>query len=1234
MDSLFFGLLMIFFDFFPRVVVVQYTVVNRIIIIIIIIMATSSRWKRFAFFERKNLSLPPSVVRDLIPTTTTTTTTSSATNGSRDDRGGGGDKGKTTTTTSAARSSSSRKHYHVEEDEDQYPHQDDGIIRYPADGPPDVDETASGEYFSLVAASNVMLPPSLFSSRREAAAAASSSSSPKGIGDSNNKNQTGNDDELIDGDALRGGLGATRRGAGGDGAAAMHAGLMAISSSSSSSSSSGNGFMTRGREGEINDNGLQLLFVSSRHTSHVHCVDVTVRCTPSNPLYSTTTTNTATNTTTTGAQSLPNGNDRAYPHDDDNDMGRRRGSNSNIDFSSSTNAFASSSLSSPNRGLLQDVPSKNNNYINNMNPGAMSTANLEELDGWRGHYNPFAPCGGGGGGDRGGDRATVGGAVPGGGRATTSTFSSKPPPPPPAPRQQALTSSTSAATTSSNTSRRRTAAEQRILEEHLGSSEDIPRDTASGGAGGKGGAGSSGGSLFGSSPFAAGDVRVEDSTRRITRIVGLATTTYHHPLMPPPPNNSNNNNKSQSESHTSPSPSSLSSILYVAAITDNPNTAGLVVHANPHLMLSSSLPPPPSSSTLDATTNSTVTARKLMNSCYYKPSSFDFTTRGNPRCVSMLPGVVCVGTDIGVVLIYVFNCNLSPESIGGNCVPTAAAAGGGVKGGELILVAEIPAPRSNIISDNEHEDGGEKISYAVSSVHLVVPVASSNSYFASGRVGNSSTAGIASKMGGYSATSSNIYRLFVSYRKRRVKLSAIAREGPNNGSLSKESNNLPSSSSSGGVSCYELGGLRIPGKLAQQLPAGLSTNSPVVSARYDLDVRDVRSNCLCDGIRLPTLPPAALWKSTSSTERTASNSGARGSATDGSAVEERTNDVKLLPQYAVARNDALHFYSPEDKVGVCPIDGNKIAICALPSPLMVYLRRPLRPLGLTGDGGDHNGIINGAGASYALVAATDPKSERDSIDVYDTVNKLVGFHVLLSPGHRALRAVGLVSSPAVGSGKLVRGGRSSAIVLTSGGSIVSMTEKITPDKVDLLTQKNLYAAAISMAFSDPQFYSSEDVVALYRRYAEHLYRTGDFAAAMDQYILTIGSLESSHVIIRFLDSTKISLAVKYLEALRVAGLASSVHNELLRTCYLKLGDADAASRTILESSSSRDVPALNPDGTEVPIVSISRNLLARADNPSEMLAAICSLHPPEAVKALVAHGVLIARSLPRETAGV
>lgn len=176
-----------------------------------------------------------------------------------------------------------------------------------------------------------------------------------------------------------------------------------------------------------------------------------------------------------------------------------------------------------------------------------------------------------------------------------------------------------------------------------------------------------------------------------------------------------------------------------------------------------------------------------------------------------------------------------------------------------------------------------------------------------------------------------------------------------------------------------------------------------------------------------------------------------------------------------------------------------------------------------------------------------------------------------------------------------------------------------------------------MAFSDPAFYRPEDITGLYRKYAEHLYRKGDFSAAMDQYILTIGSLESSHVIFRYLDAPKIPLVVKYLEALRARGLSSSVHDEMLRTCYLKLNDHDSASKIILSPSTSGDgvvAPPLNPDGSEAVTVSISRNFLACADDPSEVLAAICSLEAHDAVEALVAHGPMLARSLARETAGV
>jgi vacuolar protein sorting-associated protein 11 len=229
------------------------------------------------------------------------------------------------------------------------------------------------------------------------------------------------------------------------------------------------------------------------------------------------------------------------------------------------------------------------------------------------------------------------------------------------------------------------------------------------------------------------------------------------------------------------------------------------------------------------------------------------------------------------------------------------------------------------------------------------------------------------------------------------------------------------------------------------------------------------------------------------------------------------------------------------------------------------------------------------------------------VDIYDSTNKLVAFHVLLSPGHKALRAVGIT-----------RQACSSAIVFTSGGSIVTLTEKTVEEKISLLVQKNLYAAAISMAYADPSF-PPGDITALYRRHAEHLYRKGDYSAAMDQYIYTIGSLESAHVIFRYLDAPKISMLARYLEELRERDMATPVHNELLRTCYLKLNDNVAAEKIAASASRSTDTASI---------------VSSLAHNPKEALASVCSLQAPQAAEALVVHGAALARALPRETAGI
>lgn len=321
--------------------------------------------------------------------------------------------------------------------------------------------------------------------------------------------------------------------------------------------------------------------------------------------------------------------------------------------------------------------------------------------------------------------------------------------------------------------------------------------------------------------------------------------------------------------------------------------------------------------------------------------------------------------------------------------------------------------------------------------------------------------------------------------------------------------------------------------------------------------------------------------------------------------------VSSVSFLTVARPDGLYSYSPTERIAVAPIDGIKLAMAAIPPPV------PAVPVRET----NTSSALSMTG--YALVASTDEKSGRDAVDIYDATNKLVAFHFLLSPGHKAIQASGVTTVPSLASDGSWKGGRSSALVFTSGGSLVSLTEKLTTEKVDLLVQKNLYSAAVVVAYADPS-YPAAEITNLYRRYAEHLYRKGDFNGAMDQYIHTIGSLESSHVIFRYLDAPKIPLLVKYLERLRAKHLATVVHNELLRTCYLKLNDTEAAEAIAATTSTSRSL-------NKASLNTILSNL---SNNPKEALATICTLEAHQAAEVLVIHGVSLARALPRETAGV
>ena len=80
------------------------------------------------------------------------------------------------------------------------------------------------------------------------------------------------------------------------------------------------------------------------------------------------------------------------------------------------------------------------------------------------------------------------------------------------------------------------------------------------------------------------------------------------------------------------------------------------------------------------------------------------------------------------------------------------------------------------------------------------------------------------------------------------------------------------------------------------------------------------------------------------------------------------------------------------------------------------------------------------------------------------------------------------------------------------------------------------------------------MVDIFRQYGDHMYSKGDNAAAIDNYIKTIGHLEPSYVITRFLDAHKIQFLTAYLQALHKKDKANEDHTTLLLNCYTKLKD--------------------------------------------------------------------------------
>ena len=102
------------------------------------------------------------------------------------------------------------------------------------------------------------------------------------------------------------------------------------------------------------------------------------------------------------------------------------------------------------------------------------------------------------------------------------------------------------------------------------------------------------------------------------------------------------------------------------------------------------------------------------------------------------------------------------------------------------------------------------------------------------------------------------------------------------------------------------------------------------------------------------------------------------------------------------------------------------------------------------------------------------------------------------------------------------------VLAKKGEQLWQLSEKDTQSKLDILFKKNSYEIAIDLAQSSQ--YDKEGVIDIIRHYADHLYSKGDFDKAIVQYKKTIGYLEPSYIIRKFLDSQRIVNMTDYLQA--------------------------------------------------------------------------------------------------------
>ncbi|WVN86410.1 uncharacterized protein L203_101574 [Cryptococcus depauperatus CBS 7841] len=244
----------------------------------------------------------------------------------------------------------------------------------------------------------------------------------------------------------------------------------------------------------------------------------------------------------------------------------------------------------------------------------------------------------------------------------------------------------------------------------------------------------------------------------------------------------------------------------------------------------------------------------------------------------------------------------------------------------------------------------------------------------------------------------------------------------------------------------------------------------------------------------------------------------------------------------VARDEAIYFYGLEGRGAYYAYEGPKLSVSVYRHNL-IMISPPFHP------------TVSSAPTTIRQYAKfngeTTALADIATVTIFDLQNKIVSYSGTYRDGVRDV---------------VCQWG--AIYIYGDNGKLSRLEEHSTQAKLEVLYRRNFYTLAISLGRS--QGLGEAGVADIHRRYGDYLYGKGDFEGAMGQFVMTLGHLQPSYVIRKFLDAQQINNLTTYLQELHSRGLANPDHTTLLLNCYTKTSDRARLDQFIKTKSRYND----------------------------------------------------------------